>query len=167
MTNSRPLFYWDACVFITALKEENVIPGGLDAVREMMNIVDSRKAGLITSVITFAEILQSKIEKQKYDEFAKQFQKRNVNAYDVDVEIATLAGQLRSTYPGKLKTPDAIHVATAIHYRAFKFFTFDGCGSNPGLLALGPQIMGDYGLAIAQPQPDQYSFNFSTDDMDS
>jgi hypothetical protein len=63
-----------------------------------------------------------------------------------------------------LLTPDAIHLATAIHYNADEFHTFDGSKprtprdkryTRSGLLLLDGNVAG-HGLTVCKPTADQY-----------
>ncbi len=79
----------------------------------------------------------------------------------MDTKIAGLAHDLRDYYAanaaahsGKiLSTPDAIHLATAIHYRVDEFHTFDNDGDakHLGLLPLSGNV-GGHRLKICKPE---------------
>jgi predicted nucleic acid-binding protein len=59
----------------------------------------------------------------------------NIRLIPIDESILKLAAQLRST--GSLKTPDAIHAATALNYGCTLFLTNDaGLRTVPGLTTI-------------------------------
>ncbi len=68
----------------------------------------------------------------------------------VDIRVASLAHDLRNhcVLHGRkiLETPDSIHLATAIHYRAKEFHTFDN-----ELIALSGDV-GGHKLIVCKPE---------------
>jgi hypothetical protein len=82
---------------------------------------------------------------------------RRVNRVGIDIKIVTLAHDIRNHYTklgGKtVATPDAIHLSTAIIYRAAEFHTFDQEGSSRslGLIPLSGNVAGNR-LTICKPQ---------------
>lgn len=113
----------------------------------------------MTSVLTTTEVLQSKLPAGMETLFLGIM--KRINSKGVDSKIARLAHDLRDwyaqrsdQYEGKtLSTPDALHLATAIMYRADEFHTFDGKnGRNSlGLLPLSGNV-GGHGLKICKPE---------------
>ena len=81
---NKPIFYWDACVFIADLKEEQIIKGGLEGIKEIEKLVNKKEATIVTSVLTFTEILQSELPIGKFEQFQKLFWRPNINAHDID-----------------------------------------------------------------------------------
>ena len=72
-----------------------------------------------------------------------------------DIRITKLAHQIRNVYP-KLSTPDAVHLATGIHYEADQFHTFDDGGKDGmSLLGLNGNVAG-YPLVVCKPPMTQY-----------
>ena len=86
---------------------------------------------------------------------------------DVSSPVIDLATEIREYYQvlklsrrsnlPTLETPDAIHVATAIHFNCDMLFTFDeadretGCLPKRGLIPLSGIIAGRYPLEIRKP----------------
>jgi predicted nucleic acid-binding protein len=74
---------------------------------------------------------------------------KRLTRVSMDTKIATLAHDLRNHYANaggnKLKTPDAIHLATAILFRADEFHTFD-----EALIALSGDVAG-HRLIVCKP----------------
>ena len=70
-----------------------------------------------------------------------------------------------------IRVPDAIHLASAIHYEATEFHTFDGKkpdGNVGKLLTLNGNVAG-HNLKICAPQAEQLRLNLTTrsDESDS
>ena len=127
----------------------------MEGLQEVAREVNKNKVVLVTSTLTRAEILESKMPKGAIDKYDKLFRRSNVLAVPFDHEIAEITSEIRNFYnPGdfELLTPDAIHLATAIHMGVSEFHTFDG--SDPkkkpktlkktkcGLLLLGNEVAG-------------------------
>jgi predicted nucleic acid-binding protein len=159
MSGSNPLYYWDTCLFLAWLQDENRKSGEMDGVREIVDRSKRREVRLMTSTITSVEVLTAKIP-TGFDTLFVALLKR-VNRVSVDIKVAGIAHDLRNYYltrpqefTGKtLSMPDAIHLASAILYRADEFHTFDGAGSakSLGLLPLSGNLAG-HGLKICKPE---------------
>lgn len=157
--SSTPLYYWDSCLFLAWIGDEQRPSGEMDGVREVIDHVKKRNAIILTSVVTATEVLTSKLP-VGMDRLFLDLMKR-VQRKSVDMKIAELAHDLRdhysqraSEFAGKtLSVPDAIHLATAIMYRATEFHTFDGSnGRNSlGLLPISGNIAG-HSLKICKPE---------------
>jgi predicted nucleic acid-binding protein len=119
----------------------------MDGVREIIMRVQRREARIMTSVLTTVEVLSAKIP-AGMDRLFKDVVKR-AHRQGMDIKVAELAHDLRSFYAAKgqsLRTPDAIHLATAILYRATEFHTFDG-----KLLGYSGDV-GGHKLIICKPE---------------
>lgn len=164
----QQIIYWDTCVFIAWIKDEVRTPGEMEGIKKVADLVEKEKVILITSMLTRAEILESKLKKgdlKKYDQVTRR---SNVVPHDLDLPIAVLTSQIRDFYlktDFELLIPDAIHLATAVHYNADEFHTFDGTNPRPprnpkrykrcGLLLLDGNVAG-YNLKVCKPTSDQY-----------
>ena len=156
----RRIFYWDANVFIAWLKGEtcwpsSVITGMNDVARE----VTENRAILFTSTLTNTEILQGSLAKEQRARLAALMQRTNVQQISADARITDRASAIREHYNtrgDKIKTPDAIHLATAIIYKADEMQTMDGLSTRnnkkTNLLALNGNVAG-YNLLIVNPYP--------------
>lgn len=147
MPGANPLYYWDTCLFLAWLKDEQRKSGEMDGVREIIQRQTRRDCRIMTSVITTVEVLQAKIP-AGVDTFFHGLMKR-VSRVGVDTKVAQLAHDIRDHYAkaGKnLKTPDALHLATAILHRADEFHTFDG----DDLIPLSGNVAG-HRLVICKP----------------
>jgi len=162
MSGNKPLVYWDSCIFIAWLKDEERNAGEMEGVRGIVERIESSDIRLVTSVLTHTEILRSKYPEKHYDILDQFFMKKCVRRAQVDIQIAKLASKIRDYYnansddeAGRIKTPDAIHLATAIHYECAELHTFD----DP-ILELNGDIAG-FHLQICKPQADQLEFKYS------
>lgn len=171
---TKPLYYWDTCIFLAWIQEEGPPrrkPGDMEGIDEVIKRMNSGEIRVFTSVLTHSEILDCKFLNQRAkDRYLQIFQRPEIIEANVDSGIAIIASELRNHYrkirellPPKdqskvfdLKTPDAIHLATAIYYDAKEFHTFDGDGDKPGLLGLDGSV-GNHSLRIRKPSGEQYS----------
>ncbi len=159
MAGAEPIYYWDTCLFLAWIKDEERPSGEMDGVRELIARAKRRDVKIITSVLTMVEVLQSRLP-VGMDRLFTDMMKR-VSKIGIDSKVAALAHDIRDYYMrnaaahgGKtLSTPDAIHLATAILYRADEFHTFDDGGSSSksiGLLGLSDNV-GGHKLTICKP----------------
>lgn len=141
---------------IAWLSNEARAIGEMEGVQEVAKEILKNKTVLVTSTLTRAEILECKMPKGATEKYRKFFRRSNVLSIPFDNEIAELTSEIRNYYsPGdfELLTPDAIHLATAIHMGVTEFHTFDGSDPSKkprnnktktkcGLLLLGSQVAG-------------------------
>jgi predicted nucleic acid-binding protein len=142
-----PIYYWDSCLFLAWLKDEERKAGEMDGVRDIIQRMKRRDAKVMTSVLTTIEVLSSRIP-VGMDTLFKDLIKR-LNRQSVDIRVAAIAHDLRNYYAlagRSLKSPDAIHLATAILYRADEFHTFDD-----QLIALSGNVGGNK-LIVCKPE---------------
>ncbi len=52
MAGTEPIYYWDSCLFLAWIKDEERPSGEMDGVREVIERVKRRDAKIITSVLT-------------------------------------------------------------------------------------------------------------------
>lgn len=151
MPGNTQLYYWDACLFLAWLKDETRRAGEMDGVRDIIERQKRREVRIMTSVLTTTEVLSAKIP-VGMDTLFTALMKR-VHRQGMDTKVAELAHDLRNSQARKggkiLKTPDAIHLATAILYRADAFHTFDD-----ELIALSGNIEGNR-ITICKPETDR------------
>jgi predicted nucleic acid-binding protein len=159
MAGADPKYYWDTCLFLAWIKDEQRKSGEMDGVREVVARAKRRECKIITSALTLVECLESKLP-VGMDRLFKDMLKR-VNRLSMDIKVAELAHDIRDYYMKlatefagkKLTTPDAIHLATAILYRADEFHTFDDGKTDPksiGLIQLSGNV-GGHQLTICKP----------------
>jgi len=147
MAGANPLYYWDTCLFLAWIQDEERKPGEMDGVREIIDRSKRRDCRIMTSVITSVEVLQSKIP-AGVDTMFTGLMKR-VERVGIEAKVARMAHDIRDFYHKngqKLLTPDALHLATAILYRANEFHTFD----EDDLIPLSGNVAGNR-LTICKP----------------
>lgn len=162
MAGSNPILYWDTCVFLVWLKKETTrATGDMQGVVDCLNRFKRRELSIMTSVLTLTEITVAKIPAGTDTMLETTMQRPNFSKISVDIKIARLARDLRNyylvrpEYKGKtLSVPDALHLATAILYKATEFNTFDEkAGTRDKTLGLVPLSgnVGGYNLLIRKP----------------
>lgn len=158
MPGKTPIYYWDTCLFLAWLKDEERKTGEMAGVLEVVERAKRRDAKIITSVITQIEVLSAHIP-VGMDTLFKGLMRR-IDQVSVDIKIAALAHDIRNHYASAgsktVSTPDSIHLATAILYRADEFHTFDQAGSSRslGLLPLSGNV-GGHKLIVCKPEAKQ------------
>lgn len=157
------LIYWDACIFIAWLKDEKRPHNEMDGILECVTRVEKNEVRLMTSVTTRTEVFEADLTAAVKAMYTRLLQRRNVQQVDADLRVTNLARELREYYNSgkrKLTQPDAIHLATAIHYRADAFYTFDnGNKGDLGLLELDGNVAGRP-LHICKPPVSQIRLHF-------
>jgi predicted nucleic acid-binding protein len=165
--NGNSLVYWDACIFLALIKNETRKDiKDMQGVKEFAGKIDKGEIGLVTSVITIPEVLESTLAKSSIDMFQEYLLRPELVLVDVNKRIANIAHGIRNYYQiqkqkDQIKTvavPDAIHLATAISLNCAVFHTFDGDGGQKHgesrvLLSLNPKVAGAYNLIIEKPSP--------------
>lgn len=167
-TGKQQIIYWDTCVFIAWMKDEERPAGEMEGVKRVADLVEKDEVILVTSMLTRAEILESKFTKANVKKYDQVTRRNNVAPQNLDLPVAILTSKIRDYYLStdfELLTPDAIHLATAIHYNADEFHTFDGSNPRPprnttrykrcGLLLLDGDVAG-HKLKICKPTAEQY-----------
>ena len=162
------ILYWDSCVFIAWLKNEVRPTGELDGIRDIVEKAKGREVSIITSALTYAEVTEAKVGAGVMNMFDDLFKRRNMSRPAVDMRVSRLARDLRDHYSARapeyngktLSVPDAVHLATAILYRANAFHTFDRKNRNGtlGLIPLSGNVAG-HGLVISKPEVKQISLD--------
>lgn len=159
MAGADPVYYWDTCLFLAWLKDEERQTGEMDGVREIIERFRHREVKIVTSVLTQVEVLQSRMPVGVPNLFAALM--KRITRLGMDTKVASLAHDIRDYYMARaaefggktLSTPDAIHLATAILYRVNEFHTFDSGGDSKtlGLIPLSGDV-GGHRLIICKPQ---------------
>ena len=172
MKTGNPKFYWDTAPLIAWIKNENRDdPADMDGLAEVIDLVERGKAILMISVLWRAEILSSTLNSEQKENLTKAFQNRYTQELSIDSRVMDLAREIRDFQRNQqrkdvlknIRTPDAIHLASAVHYGASEFHTFDGKktdGSSSSLLTLNGNV-GGHRLKICVPKADQLRLNFS------
>ena len=115
----------DSMIFIYLFEGEQKY---LERSRTILTLAETGKATIITSIISVIEALSPakfRDDPLANSEVKKFFEETpNLTVYQVDWSVAQTTSQLRQKYE-KLKTPDAIQLATALSYGADMFITND------------------------------------------
>jgi predicted nucleic acid-binding protein len=125
-------YYWDACAWIGFISAE---AGKISALRAIWADAKAGKCELWTSAFNYLEVIKAKNEDgdpipldQSDAQVDAMFSQPYVQMVQVDQIVAKLARDLRRIHgdDGLKGRPDAIHLATAIHYNLDEFHTWDG-----------------------------------------
>lgn len=127
--------YWDTCIILAWFKDETSTwgRGVMDAIAQQLSDAAAGKLVLFTSSLTRAELLSMQNGSADRSRVSDVFDSGRILEYDVTVPIAKKAAAIRNwsiAKGSKLKTPDAIHLATAIIGGADPFYTLDGNGEE-------------------------------------
>src|ERR1017187_2252169 len=151
----KPVLCWDTCVYISLLTGENRTPEEMKKLYEIEHMVNDGRAVVFTSTVTMVEVLACRLTPEQATKFKGLVGNPDTPFMPVDTRVAELAHDIRSFYDGKMSVPDAIHLATAIHFEAAAFHTYDGCSvrKRPGdLLRLAQPVAGKYKMPITVPE---------------
>lgn len=158
--------YWDACIWIAWLTDEEREPGDMNGVLESVNHIQCGRIDLVVSRIIETEVLDSALGKEAASIFQKTLKRFNVTTVDFEPPIVALSKEIREFYAGEkrqgvaTKVPglaDAIHLATAINQKVEAFYTFDnGRYGGGSLLRLNGSVAG-HPLAICKPPFEHYN----------
>src|SRR2546421_11794983 len=148
----QPRYGWDACVVIALLTGEDRPEGERSGLLEVVDLIDSGKAAVLTSSLIRAEVLEDASNPDLRQKLEDVFRRPNCVAIDVSPAISERAGQIRSACRAagrQLKTPDALYIATGLVHGVDEFHTFDD-----KLLSLSglPEVEG---LVITKPHATQ------------
>lgn len=182
MATGKPKFYWDSAPLIAWITDEQrTDPAEMAGLAQVVDLVDRNKAVLMTSVLWRAEVLDGDLTPGQKRKLEDAFSSGLIQELSIDTRIMQLVGEIRSFHKlnkvnkaamSNIRTPDAIHLASAIHYGAEEFHTFDGKtgpGKNSaGLITLNGNVAGRV-LKICAPMADQLILNFGDpgeDDID-
>ena len=118
----KELICWDTSVMISFIKEtEQERMGEINSV--VQNIRNGHYA-LAVSTVIYPEVLESTMPPNAIKTFDKFMQNRaDIAVVAVDIRVAQKAQEIRNKI--NLKTPDAIHIATAIINKATALHTYD------------------------------------------
>lgn len=162
MSGTSPRVYLDTSSIVSWLKDgagESLDPDVLPAMAEMFRAMVRSELIIVTSAVTLCEVLDCVLDegvKQKIGNWPR----RNFQVLPFDKSIAMMTHSIRNHYRDwrtlgvqKLKTPDAIHLATCIYAEANVLYSTD-----PDLKSYNGRIMDKYDLKIGDPG----SFNVVT-----
>jgi len=159
MKAGRPTYYWDTCVFLAWIKDEERPNREMEGVNNIAEQVFRKSAILVTSTLIKVEILRCTLDKTGIERFDNLFKLRNLQQISQDPRVINLSNEIREYYQRQreidgvktVSTPDAIHLASAILYDVTEFHTFDEKRKRGrALLSLNSNVAG-YPLKICKP----------------
>ena len=132
MNGEAEIAYSDACVFIAVLDNE---PDRADVVEAQFSALRARGASIVTSAITLAEVAYASTEPapinpsnttaiDAFMQRPRRFRYRPVSQA-IALEARGLVREAKALGVKKIRTPDAIHLATARDAKADLFLTYD------------------------------------------
>jgi predicted nucleic acid-binding protein len=128
----RPLIYADASAIM------RLVDGDEPARHRVEALLRQRGGQVVTSVISMIECRSKPLRDGDHQRLALYdafFGSHDLTVFPVDIGVANQATQLRARY--NLKTPDAIHVATAVVHAVALVVTTDHdfarCNDLPGM----------------------------------
>jgi hypothetical protein len=160
--------YWDTCIFLAWIKNENVWPDDvMKGIEQTIEMALSGQVVIVTSSLTRVEALSANLTKDQKQKFVDAFNSPQIQLMDLDRRIADRAAAIRDHYDtrkldtsgkvvdgGPMSMGDSVHLATAIHFKVDVFNTLDGSGKRQrrvDLLKLTGDVDG-YPLAIKIPE---------------
>src|SRR5437588_4470566 len=155
MKSGKPVIYWDTCVFVAWLKNEKDKwpPAIWQGIQDVADLVQIGQAILVVSTLVRTEVFLGTLTPEQKQKFQAILRRKNLQEVAPHMRIADRASTIREKH--KIKTPDAIHLATAILYDVDEMHTMDGWhedGKRDGLLALSGNVA-EYKLWITEPYP--------------
>jgi predicted nucleic acid-binding protein len=159
MKAGKPIIYWDTAVWLAWLLNERHWPETVVAgIEDVVRHLDDGKLILFTSSITRSEIFQSRLSQEQKNKWQSMMRRSDLHEVAADSRVNDRSSAIREyhdTRKVKIATPDAIHLATAVLYKADEFHTMDGLdksGKQRRVLGLNGNV-GGYRLFITQPYP--------------
>jgi predicted nucleic acid-binding protein len=118
---SGKLAFLDTNIFIYLIEEN---PLYLNQVYKLLDFLEKNDYEIITSTLTLGEIL-TKPYKDKRMDLVKTYKAffAEMKLIELNSEIASLFAKIRADY--KIKTPDAVQLASAVYAKADLFVTND------------------------------------------
>ncbi len=118
---SGKLAFLDTNIFIYLIEEN---PLYLNQVYKLLDFLEKNEYEIITSTLTLGEIL-TKPYKDKRMDLVKTYKAffSEMQLIELNSKIASLFAKIRADY--KIKTPDAVQLASAVYAKADLFVTND------------------------------------------
>jgi hypothetical protein len=159
--------YWDSCVFLAFLQNEQHRPGEAEEIASQIRRFEMGALNLFTSAITITELTEAaRLNNEQQQKLVGFFSRSNFQLIDANEPVCRLASEIRSYF--KINsvqgfhptTPDAIQVASAVAARKYlsddiRMVTLDS-NNKPkskelSMIAMAPYIKATYGVDISRP----------------
>jgi predicted nucleic acid-binding protein len=125
MTSKPKKVYWDSCVFIDCIQEDEE---HYPELREILEEAKSEKIILVTSTMAIAELVKFSESTESVSEQQRRIEQFFDNDFieirNVNKDIAERSAEMCRAH--NLKPPDAIHLVTAQSCECDVFHTYDG-----------------------------------------
>jgi predicted nucleic acid-binding protein len=131
-------------------------------------LIENKEIVPLTSTMTRVEVLACKLDEQKLEVMKRLIRPPKIQVKDATTPIMDLAAEIRDYYQRRkdngesdlptVETPDAIHLATAVHFECRFFYTFDefdvlkGTRPKRALIPLSGNVAGRYPIVICKPR---------------
>ena len=124
MANKSPQLAWDSTTFLDCLQKT---PGEIAHIEPMVRDGEAGKLIIICSTMAIAEVLKLKDGTgAEYRAIEQFFNNSYIERVALDKEIAAKARDIRRHKNCKLRSEDAVHLATAIITECSALITTDG-----------------------------------------
>jgi predicted nucleic acid-binding protein len=160
--------YWDTCIFLAHLQNEEHRNGEAEEIASQIKRFEMGALNLYTSSITITELIEAaRLTEEQVKQLRGFFRRSNFQFIDANESICSLASEIRSyfkqnpiagLYPS---TPDAIQVASAVALRRqlnedLKLITLDS-NNKPNkkelaMIEMAPYVAAKYGVIITRPE---------------
>lgn len=171
MAGKHDVEYWDTCVFLAYLKEEQHRAGEYEEIESQIRRFEMGGLVLATSTITITEMYQaSRFTSQQQSLLDGWFKRSNFYFVDANQSVCKLASDIRSDFKENSEslgfkgayptTPDAIQVASAIALKqvysgVINLITLDSntkpSAKELALTDMAVEIKKKYGVNICRP----------------
>ena len=140
---------WDSCVFIDCLEKRE---GRIEFIEPLVRDAEDGELAIICSALAIAETLhiEGMNKQEEQDAIAAFFRNDYVHVKAADIAVAEMARDIRRR--SKLRSEDAIHLATAIQMGCECLLTNDGEGERKGNKKLIPLDREHHDFRICTPQ---------------
>lgn len=128
MKNGKLVVYWDADIYITILEGDKSDQDLYEGCIYAKDRVERKECFLIASQLINLEVKQTTIPTNIAEKFENVMKRSNVTQVSMGNRISNLASELIeicSKMERVLKSPDSIHLATALIYEVDEFYTND------------------------------------------
>ena len=160
----RKTVYWDTCVILAWIKDEQRSAGQMEGLRGVATEIHENRMNMITSEAATSEIDEGSLSEEAKEKLEGVFSRSNTDRVNIDNRIGKKTSEILQYYRDlsrrdgrpRLCYADAQHLAAAIVYNVDEFHTFDRDDKNDcrGLLGLSGDVAG-HSLVVCMPRTEQ------------